>query len=352
MTLPYSERSTARILVMDDQELNVDLLTRILERAGFTNVKTLTEPEQFMAVFLGYAPDLVLLDLHMPRRDGFEILEDLAPHLSETFLPVLMLTGDASPQAKKGALSLGAKDFLAKPFDDGEVLLRIHNLLETRSLYLSLQSHNADLEARVLQRTRELEQSQGEVLERLAGAAEFRDGDTSRHTERVGEISGKIARALGFDSEYAEMIRFAARLHDIGKIGIPDSILLKPHKLTPDEFKVMASHTVIGARILSGGSSGVVTLAEQIALNHHERWDGAGYPHRLKGDAIPIEARIVAVADVLDALSHPRPYRPEWPRSSVLSLIQRNSGAHFDPAVVSALLSIIESEMEKSRAVA
>lgn len=352
MTLPHSERKTARILIMDDQELNVDLLTRILERAGFTSFKSLTDPELFMQAFLEYAPDLVLLDLHMPSRDGFEILKDLAPHLSDTFLPVLMLTGDASAQAKKGALSLGAKDFLAKPFDDGEVLLRIHNLLETRSLYLSLQTHNAELEARVLQRTRELEQSQGEVLERLAGAAEFRDGDTSRHTERVGEISGQIARALGFDSEYAEMIRFAARLHDIGKVGIPDSILLKPHKLTPEEFAVMASHTVIGARILSGGSSGVVALAEQIALSHHERWDGAGYPHRLKGEAIPIEARIVSVADVLDALSHPRPYRAEWPRSSILSLIRKNAGTHFDPAVVAALFSALESSEERSRAVA
>jgi len=352
MTLPHSERSAARILVIDDQELNVDVLTRILERGGFTNFRSLTDPERFMQVFLEYAPDLVLLDLHMPRRDGFEILKDLAPYLSETFLPVLILTGDASGESKKGALSLGAKDFLAKPFDDGEVLLRIHNLLETRSLYLSLQTHNAELEARVRMRTRELEQSQGEVLERLAGAAEFRDGETSRHTERVGELSGQIASALGFDSEYSAMIRVAARLHDIGKIGIPDSILLKPGKLTREEFAVMASHTIIGARILSGGSSDVVTLAEQIALSHHERWDGTGYPHRLKGEAIPIEARIVSVADVLDALSHPRPYRAEWPRSSVVGLIQRGAGSHFDRAVVAALFSVLDAAHERSLAVA
>jgi len=352
MTLPYSERSTARILVIDDQELNVEVLTRILDRAGFTNFRSLTDPEQFMRAFEDYSPDLVLLDLHMPGRDGFEILGEIAPQLSDSFLPVLILTGDASPESKKRALSLGAKDFIAKPFDSGEVVLRIHNLLETRSLYLSLQKHNTQLEARVRDRTRELEQSQGEVLERLAGAAEFRDGETSRHTERVGEISGRIARALGFGSDYADMIRFAARLHDIGKIGIPDSILLKPHKLTPDEFAVMASHTVIGARILSGGSSDVVMLAERIALSHHERWDGTGYPHGLKGDAIPIEARIVAAADVLDALSHPRSYRPEWPRASVLGLIQRSAGSHFDPAVVKALFSVLEGYNEKTLAVA
>src|SRR5215208_1269162 len=205
MTLPFGDRSAARILVIDDQELNVEVLTRILERAGFTNFRTLTDPEQFMTVFLEYSPDLVLLDLHMPGHDGFQILGDLAPHLSETFLPVLILTGDASAEAKKSALSLGAKDFLAKPFDPGEVVLRIHNLLETRALYRSLHNHNAELESRVRERTRELEQSQGEVLERLASAAEFRDGETSRHTERVGDISGQIAKALGFSSDYAEM---------------------------------------------------------------------------------------------------------------------------------------------------
>jgi len=352
MSLPYTQRTAARILVLDDQELNIDVLTRILERAGFTNFRTLTDPEQFMSVFTEYSPDLVLLDLHMPQRDGFEILKELAPHLTDTFLPVLILTGDASPEAKKGALSLGAKDFLAKPFDPGEVLLRIHNLLETRSLYHSLENQNAELEDRVRERTRELEQSQGEVLERLAAAAEFRDGETSRHTERVGEISEKIARAMGFPDHYCEMLRFAGRLHDIGKIGIPDSILLKPTKLTPQEFAVMASHTVIGARILSGGSSDVVMLAERIALSHHERWDGAGYPHRLKGEAIPIEARIVSVADVHDALSFARPYRPEWPRHSVLTHIKRSAGTHFDPAVVAGLFSALEIEDAVTRAVA
>lgn len=352
MTLPYGERSSQRILVIDDQELNIDVLTRILERAGFTNVRSLTDPERFMDVFAEYSPDLVLLDLHMPRRDGFQILKDLAPSLNETFLPVLILTGDASAESKKSALTHGAKDFLAKPFDQDEVLLRIHNLLETRALYLSLQNHNVELETRVRERTRELEMSQGEVLERLASAAEFRDGETSRHTERVGELSGLIARALGFSDDYAEKIKFAGRLHDIGKIGIPDSILLKPGKLTPEEFAVMASHTAIGARILSGGSSEVVMLAERIALSHHEKWDGRGYPHRLKGIEIPIEARIVSVADVLDALSHPRPYRAEWPRSSVVGLIQRGAGSQFDPEVVRALFSVLELSEQNARAVA
>ena len=333
-----------RILILDDQVLNIDVLIRILERAGYTDIRALTDPLEFMPVFREYSPDLVLLDLHMPRRDGFAVLKDLEPHLRSGYLPVLMLTGDASSEAKRGALTLGAKDFLAKPFDGTEVLLRIRNLLETRSLYLSLQAQNIELETRVRERTRALDLSQSEVLERLAAAAEFRDGETSRHTERVGEMSGRIATALGFDDDYAEMLKFAARLHDIGKIGIPDSILLKPSSLTAEEFAVMVTHTLIGARILSGGSSEVVTLAERIALSHHERWDGTGYPHRLRKEQIPIEARIVAAADVLDALLHSRSYREAWPLDSVLALIHNGAGSHFDPKVVRALMSSIESD--------
>jgi len=282
----------------------------------------------------------------MPRRDGFQILKDLAPHLNETFLPVLILTGDASGESKKTALSLGAKDFLSKPFDPDEVLLRIHNLLETRSLYHSLQIHNTELESRVRERTRELEMSQGEVLERLASAAEFRDGETSRHTDRVGEISAQIARALGFSDDYADMIRFAGRLHDIGKIGIPDSILLKPGKLSPEEFAVMASHTAIGARILSGGSSEVVMLAERIALSHHEKWDGTGYPRHLVGSAIPLEGQVAAVADVFDALTSDRPYRQAFPMERAVEIMRGESGRHFDPRLVDLFLENVDEVVE------
>jgi putative two-component system response regulator len=353
MTTLSEQQANSRILVMDDQELNIEVLRRILERAGFRDVRSLSSPAFFMDAFMAYSPDIVLLDLHMPGRDGFAILRDLEPFLKSGFLPVLILTGDDSNDAKRSALSLGAKDFLAKPFDPNEALLRIRNLLETRFLYLSLQNQNDLLESRVKERTRSLERSQSEVLERLASAAEFRDGETSRHTDRVGEISGLIALQLGFNAEHAEMIKFAARLHDIGKIGIPDSILLKPGKLTPEEFSTMSTHTSIGARILSGGSSEVVMLAEKIALSHHERWDGSGYPHGLKGAQIPVEARIVSVADVLDGLLHARPYREAWPISAVLAFIERGSGSQFDPDVVNALLRVVaESRNEGVLAVA
>jgi putative two-component system response regulator len=329
----------ARILIVDDQEANIGLLRRILSRDGYEQVQSTTDGREAAAIFADYKPDLVLLDLHMPNRDGFQVLEDLGPSINNGgYLPVLMLTGDASVEAKRGALSLGAKDFLAKPFDATEVMLRIRNLLETRFLYMSLENQNTVLETRVEARTRELMQSQIEILERLARAAEIRDDDTGRHTQRVGQLSSNLAFALGLPSHTVELLRRVAPLHDVGKIGIPDSILRKPDKLTEDEIAIMRTHTVIGAQILSGGQSELVMVAGRIALSHHEWWNGAGYPHGISGDQIPIEARIVAVADVLDAVTHPRPYRAAWPMAAALREIEQKSGSHFDPSLVEALV--------------
>jgi putative two-component system response regulator len=337
---PNGRIKSARILVVDDERANVTLLSRILTRAGYEQVTVTTEPEEVASLFGAFEPDLILLDLHMPKLDGFAVLRQLAPRLNGGgYLPVLMLTGDASHEAKRGALELGVKDFVAKPFEPAEILLRINNLLETRLLYRALESQNAVLETRVDERTRELRESQIEIVERLARAAEIRDDDTGRHTERVGNLSALLAEALGLGRRQVELIRRAALLHDVGKIGIPDSILLKPGGLTASELEVIRSHTVIGARILSGGQSELVKIAERIALSHHERWDGAGYPSGLAGEAIPLEARIIAVADVLDALCHRRPYRPAWPMEKVLAQIARESGRHFDPAVVAALMA-------------
>ncbi|HEY8166279.1 MAG TPA: HD domain-containing phosphohydrolase [Gemmatimonadaceae bacterium] len=338
VALSDSQTATARILVVDDQEVNVRLLHRILEREGYQNIRVTTDGRDVAGLFIEFHPDLLLLDLHMPGHDGFEILRELSPVINGGgYLPVLMLTGDASPEAKRGALSLGAKDFLAKPFDATEVLLRIRNLLETRFLYRSLEQQNSRLEMKVDERTSDLQESQIEILERLARTAEIRDNDTGRHTKRVGELSARLASALDLDSRLVDLIRRAAPLHDLGKIGIPDSILLKPGKLTPDEMAVMRTHTVIGAEILSGGHSELVTIAEHIALGHHERWNGAGYPNGRAGDEIPIEARIVAVADCFDALTHSRPYRRAWPLDTVLAELHKGSGIHFDPIVVTAL---------------
>ena len=214
----------------------------------------------------------------MPYLNGFDVMKQLRPHIPpEAFLPILVLTADITPETKRQALAEGAMDFLTKPFDATEVILRIRNLLQTRSLHLQLQNQNQLLDQKVRERTAELEETQNEILERLALAAEYRDDDTGEHTKRVGQMSAQIAQALCLPQAEVELIRRAAPLHDVGKIAIPDSILLKPGKLTPEEFDHMKTHTTLGAKMLSGGRFPLLQLAEEIALTHHERWDGTGY---------------------------------------------------------------------------
>jgi putative two-component system response regulator len=332
---------TARILVVDDEEMNLRLLKRILEKDGYSEVTFVASGKDIEALVRDVDPHLLLLDLHMPPPDGFEILRRLSQQITgPSLLSVLVLTGDSTAETKRKALLLGARDFLSKPFDATEALLRIRNLLETKFLYRRLEDQNAHLEQRVEERTAELQQSQNETLERLARAAEIRDDETGRHTQRVGELSAAIATSLGLGDHFVELISRAAPLHDVGKIGIPDSILLKPGTLTREETALMRSHTTIGARVLSGGKSEVMKMAEHIALSHHERWDGDGYPQRLNGTEIPIAARIVTVADCVDALTHNRPYRMSWPLAQALEEIQSCSGSHFDPQVVDALMTI------------
>jgi putative two-component system response regulator len=326
---------TARILMVDDEEVNLRMLRRMLERAGYTRIIDTTEPEKAVDLFLAFKPDLILLDLHMAPLDGFSVLARLEPLIpGDDYIPILMLTGDSSPPSKQRALSLGAKDFVTKPFDIDEVLLRINNLLIPRFMHLALASHNQLLERQVRERTRALEQSRLEVLERLARAAEFRDYDTGQHTRRVGRIAASLAAGLGVEPVEVEMINRAAQLHDVGKIGVPDQILLKPGKLTREEFQTMQRHSRIGAEILAGGRSSLIQTAAEIAHHHHERWDGSGYPAGLTGDEIPLGARVVALADVFDALAHNRPYRNAWPLEDVLAEIHRQAGRHFDPRVV------------------
>lgn len=334
----------ARILIVDDEPANVRLLERILQQAGYTNFMSTGDSRQVLPLFAEYQPDLVLLDLHMPHLDGFAVMKQLAPRIAEgMYLPILVLTSDVTSESKQKALSTGARDFLTKPLDQAEVLLRIRNLLETRFLYLHVQNQNQILEEKVRERTQALEESRIDILERLALAAEFRDDETGQHTQRVGVMSVAIVRRLRLPPDQ-ELIRRAAPLHDVGKIGIPDTILRKPGKLTPEEFDVMKSHTTIGAQILSGSRSPLLQLAEEIALTHHERWDGTGYAG-LAGETIPLAGRIVALADVFDALTHDRIYRKAWPVEEAIAEIIRQGGKHFDPDLVEAFLRLDRDDL-------
>ncbi len=333
----------ARILIIDDEPANVELLRRLLERSGFANLEATTEPRRAAELYVRHRPDLILLDLHMPGMDGLAVMDQLNEIAEASYLPILMLTGDMTPTARQEALSRGAKDFVSKPFHADEVLLRIRTLLETRFLYFQVQSQNQILEAKVRERTRELEAAQIEIIERLARAAEFRDDNTGQHTERVGQMAALLARQLGLPDPQVSLIRRAAPLHDVGKIGIPDAVLLKLGKLTLEEFELVKTHTTIGARILSGSRFGVLRLAEEIAFSHHERWDGDGYVG-IRQDQIPLAGRIVAVADVFDALTQKRPYKAAWPIAEAIAEIERQRTRQFDPEIVDAFLRVIEQQ--------
>jgi len=337
---PATIRSS-RLLIIDDQEVNVRLIERILRQDGYTTIHTTTDPRHVLRLYLDTMPDLIMLDLRMPYLDGFAVTEQLRQCIPEDeFLPIVVLTADMTADSKRRALSLGATDFLTKPFDSVEVLLRIHRLLETRILYRTLQQQNHQLEEKVSARTRALEDARHEILLRLARAAEFRDYETSQHTQRVGQTAALIAKVLGAPPTLVRLMRQAALLHDVGKIGISDTILLKPGKLSVEEFAQMRTHTTIGAEILAGSQFELLNLAQEIALCHHERWDGTGYPRNLRGEAIPLSGRIVAVADTFDALVHKRPYKEAWSIEQAVNEIIAQEGRHFDPEVVTAFLQV------------
>lgn len=338
----HKEIREGKILIVDDEDASLRALGKLLRRSGYTSLAFTSDPRTVGDLFDEFNPDLVLLDLHMPHMDGFDVMEVVWPKIGEDdYVPILVLTADQDPRSRSRALSAGAKDFLEKPFEIDEVLLRIKNLIETRFLYLRLQDHNQDLERKVRDRTRALEETQAEILRRLARACEYRDDVTGHHAERVGLLAALVAREIGLSEEVVRLMRFAAPLHDVGKIGIPDAILMKAGKLTPAEFEVMKSHTNIGARILSGGRFPLLEIAREIALTHHERWDGSGYAG-LKGESIPLVGRIVAVADVFDTLTHERPYKRASTLTRAVEIIESERGAHFDPVVVDAFLAVVE----------
>jgi response regulator RpfG family c-di-GMP phosphodiesterase len=335
-----------RILVVDDVRVNVAVLDEILRSSGLRDIETTTSATDALATIAERAPDLLLLDLHMPEMSGFDLMDALGADIHSGQGPVvLVLTSDITAEARRRALAAGAKDFVSKPFDFDEVLLRVRNLLETRYAQLELAAHNMRLESIVAARTAELRASRLEVLDRLALVAEFRDDETERHAQRIGRSAVAMAQTLDLPADTVALLGRAAALHDIGKIAVADSILRKPGRLTPAEFAAMQRHTTTGARILAGSRAPVLQLAQEIALTHHERWDGSGYPQGLAGDAIPITGRVVAVADVFDALTHERPYKPAWEVAAAVAEIGAGAGSQFDPSIVAAFATLEPAEL-------
>jgi putative two-component system response regulator len=290
-------------------------------------------------MFDDHRPDIVLLDLHMPHVDGLELLRELSGLLEpDEFLPVLVLSADVTAKARRDALGAGATDFLTKPFDTTEVGLRVLNHLETRRIHLRLDGQRRELDELMVERTAALEQSHLESLRRL----DHGPGDeTEQHANRVGTMASLLSRSAGVSDDRAGLIGRAAPLHDLGKVGVPDAVLLKPGKLSPEEFDLVRTHTTIGARIIGETTSEVLGLARIIAETHHERWNGEGYPAGLKAENIPLAGRVVAVCDVFDALTHERPYKRAWTVDEAVTELVTERGRFFDPALVDLFIGTV-----------
>ncbi len=329
---------SANILIIDDNVLNVQILKKILSDAGFQNLTLTTDSTKALSLYQEKHPDLVLLDFKMPVFNGIEVMEQFHAHEPEGYMPVLMITAEQDESLRGRAFQAGAKDFLHKPYDRLDVILRSRNLIETCKLYKQIRGQNKTLEENVKERTNDLYQTRMDVVWRLAKVAEFRDEHTGEHINRMSRYAHVLARGLGLSLGQCELILNTVVLHDIGKVAVPDAILLKPAKLEPQEFEIMKKHTIWGAQMLKGSDSAFLKMAETIAISHHEKYDGTGYPNGLKGDSIPLVGRIAAVADVFDALTSSRPYKKAWSLEEAIMEIKKMNGSHFDPRLVEIFL--------------
>jgi len=333
--------SDAGILIADDSKVSIGILVKILTEAGYANVTSTSDSSEVMELYDIQKPDLLILDLHMPHMEGFRIMEQLKEKEMDMYLPILVISQERDKAIQFSALEAGAKDFLVKPYDSVEVLVRIRNFLEARMMQKEIRDQNMVLEQRVHERTRQLYKSQIDAIQRLSRAVEYRDSETGAHTMRMGQYVHHLAEALGFSEGECEVISTASSLHDVGKIGIPDSILKKPAALTPEEREIMKTHTTIGVNLLSGSNSKFFQMGKEIALTHHEKWDGSGYPNGLKGEEIPLSGRICGLCDVFDALTSKRPYKEAWTIDKAVEEVTKNKGTHFDPHIVDCFIKIL-----------
>ncbi len=331
--------------MVDHQKLNRVMVKKLLARENYHSVQTTDDPFSVVSFCTEEEIDLIILDIKMPRLDGFGIIDSLQDEMqAEDIPPVLVVTDVIEQRFQREALSHGARDYVLRPFDVREFLARVHNLLEVWQAQKIIRFQKDILEQKVEERTRELRKAHEELLDsrievvwRLGRAAEYRDNETGLHIIRMSQIAAVLARAYGMDEGPADLLLVASPMHDIGKLGIPDNILLKPGKLDGEEWEIMKTHAQIGADILSGGSSDLMIMAHDIALTHHEKWDGSGYPNGLKGEDIPLVGRICAIADVFDALTSERPYKKAWPVDEALQLIDSEKEKHFEARLVELL---------------
>jgi len=336
----------SRILIVDDEPANLKLLDKMLRHEGYGDLVPILDPRQVLIEYEKSPVDLILLDINMPYLNGYEVIEQLHRLNDPLLPPIVVLTAQAGRDFLMKALSSGARDFISKPFDRFELLARVRNLLDAHQALKMTHQQKELLEELVQQRTCEVVKSRLEVVRRLGRAAEFRDNETGQHVLRMSHSSALLAKGIGLSPEQCETILHASPMHDIGKIGISDTILLKPGRLTPEERAIMESHVTIGADILDGSETELLEVAHSIALTHHEKWDGSGYPNRLAGEAIPLEGRITAIADVFDALTSERPYKHAWPVEEAVANLRENAGSHFDPALVEVFISILTKILE------
>ncbi len=328
-----------QVAIIDDSDINLTLLKALVSKLGDCKPLLFQKPFEGLSWCSENLPDLIIVDYMMPELDGMELITRLRKVPGREEIPVLMITANDDKDVRYEALQIGATDFLTKPVDRIEFSARVRNMLALGASRRHLADRAAWLASEVKKATAAIHAREQELLFRLSRAAEFRDPETGAHIQRMAHYSRVIATALDLSVADQELILQAAPMHDVGKIGIPDAILLKPGKLSFEEFELMKSHSALGFELLNGSESVVLQAAATIAISHHEKFDGTGYPYQIAGEAIPLFGRIVAVADVFDALTSERPYKKAWELDRAVALLREGVGQHFDATCVAAFMS-------------